>query len=72
MQDDVLACALRVREMIKIYDPAIGRAHKIHDRDDYQVSNAQTTTNLSTRGVNPRYSNVAAAPLQLLSHNAEK
>jgi hypothetical protein len=30
MQNDVLACALCVREVIKIYDAAIRCAHKIH------------------------------------------
>ena len=30
MQDHVLAGALCVREVIKIYDAAIGHAHKIH------------------------------------------
>jgi hypothetical protein len=33
MQDQVLACALCVRQVIKIYDAAIRRANKIHAQD---------------------------------------
>ena len=32
MQDHVLACALCVCEVIKIYDAAVRCAHKIHDQ----------------------------------------
>ena len=30
MQNQVLACALCIYEVIKIYDAAVGRAHKVH------------------------------------------
>jgi hypothetical protein len=42
MQDHVLACALCVCEMVKIYDAAIGRAHEIHGLSDYQVRRKHT------------------------------
>jgi len=30
MQNQILACALCIYELIKIYDAAVGRAHKVH------------------------------------------
>jgi hypothetical protein len=33
IQDQVLACALCVREVIKIYNAAIRRAYKVHPQD---------------------------------------
>jgi hypothetical protein len=44
MQNQVLACALCICEVIKIYDAAIRRADEIHGNTHYQVWKGYTRT----------------------------